>query len=89
MTLRSCSGAAGAPGLGELQDVVVDDDVGAAARDAVAEVGRAQVGRDQVDALGERRRLERPRVDADDLLDARVGARRAASARAPAARPRP
>ena len=51
----------------------MDHDVRAAARDAVAEVGGAQVGGDQVDALGETR-LQQPGVDADHPLDAGVGA---------------
>ena len=60
-----------ASGLGELDDVVVDHRVDRRGAHDRGQVGAAQVGRDDVDALGELG-VDRPRVDADDALDACV-----------------
>ena len=60
-----------ASGLGELDDVVVDHRVDRRGAHDRGEVGAAQVGLHDVDALGELG-VDRPRVDADDALDAGV-----------------
>ena len=70
-----------AAGLGELDDVVVDDGVDRGRAHRGGQLGAAQVGRDHVDALGERG-VDRARVDADDALDAGVGGEPAREPRA-------
>ena len=74
-------GRARAPGLGELDDVVVDHGVDRRGAHRGRQVGAAQVGLQDVDALGEVG-IDRPRVDADDALDAGVARQAAREPRA-------
>ena len=71
MTLTSWSVARGRPGSGNWTMSLWTTVSTAAARTSGGQVGAAQVGLHDVDALGELG-VDRPRVDADDALDAGV-----------------